>query len=297
METKTNTTAATAAGAKKRVTPTQQVLKRLFKNKGAVIGLIIIVIMILLAVLSPWIMPYDYAQIDILNKCQTPSAQHLLGTDHLGRDILSRILYGGRASLQIGIFSALGAMALATIIGSISGFFGGKVDNIMMRALDIIQAMPGMLLSVVICAVLGNGLFETTVALMIGNMTSSARIMRGTVLTVRKSEYIDAAVVDNTGKLGIIWKHIVPNAFSPMIVQATMGCAHAILTAASLSFIGLGVQPPTPEWGAMLSEGRNYIRDFPHIITIPGIAIMLTVLALNLFGDGLRDALDPKQKR
>jgi peptide/nickel transport system permease protein len=221
----------------------------------------------------------------------------LFGTDHLGRDIFSRILYGGRASLQIGILSSLFALTCALIIGSIAGYLGGTTDNVMMRLLDIIQAMPGMLLSVTLSAVLGNGLYQTIVALSIGNLATGARIMRGSVLTIRKSEYIDAAVVDNTSKFDIIRKHIVPNAFSPMIVQATMGCARAILVAATLSFIGLGVLPPNPEWGAMLSDGRGYIRDYPYIITIPGIAIALTVLSLNLLGDGLRDALDPKLKK
>ena len=276
---------------------TRQMLKRLFRNKGAVAGLIVFVIIVALSLLAPVIAPYDYAKINIPQMFQTPSAEHWFGTDHVGRDILSRILWGGRTSLQIGILSALFAMVGAMIIGSIAGYFGGRVDNIIMRVLDVIQAMPGTLLSVVISAVLGNGLYETIIALSIGNLTTSARVMRGSIMTIRKSEYVDAAVVDNTGRLSIITKHLIPNAFSPMIVQATMGAAHAILVAATLSFIGLGVQPPTPEWGAMLSEGRGYIRDYPHIITIPGIAIMLTVLSLNLLGDGLRDALDPKQKR
>lgn len=272
-------------------------MKRLFKNKSAMAGLIVLVVIILLSLLAPIIAPYGYADIDIPNMFSSPSGQHLFGTDHMGRDIFSRILYGGRASLQIGILSSLTALVGALIIGSVAGYFGGTTDNIMMRILDVIQAMPGFLLSVTLSAVLGNGLYQTIVALSIGNLATSARIMRGSVMTIRKSEYIDAATADNTNRFDIIRKHILPNAFSPMIVQATMGCARAILTAATLSFIGLGVQPPTPEWGAMLSEGRSYIRDYPYIITVPGIAIMLTVLALNLLGDGLRDALDPKQKR
>ncbi len=276
---------------------TRQMLKRLFRNKGAVAGLIVFVIIVILSLLAPVIAPYEYAKINIPHMFQTPNAEHLLGTDHLGRDILSRLLWGGRTSLQIGILAALFAMVGAMIIGSIAGYCGGKVDNIIMRVLDVIQAMPGTLLSVVLSAVLGNGLYETILALSIGNMTTSARVMRGSIMSIRKAEYIDAALVDNTSRFAIITKHLIPNAFSPMIVQATMGAAHAILVAATLSFIGLGVQPPTPEWGAMLSEGRGYIRDYPHIITIPGIAIMLTVLSLNLLGDGLRDALDPKQKR
>ena len=282
---------------KKKSGPFRQTMKRLFKNKGAVAGLIVITVIILLSALAPFIAPYGYADINISNMFSTPSSQHWFGTDHMGRDIFSRILYGGRASLQIGFLSSFIATIGAMIIGSIAGFFGGRTDNIMMRVLDVIQAMPGVLLSVTISAVLGTGLYETIIALSIGNLATSARIMRGSVLTIRKAEYIDAAMADSTGNFDIIRKHILPNAFSPMIVQATMGCARAILVAATLSFIGLGVQPPNPEWGAMLSAGRNYIRDYPHIITVPGIAIMLTVLALNLLGDGLRDALDPKLKR
>ena len=277
--------------------PFRQAMKRLLRNKGAVVGLIILTIIILLSLLAPLIAPYGFAEINIPNKFSPPSKDHWFGTDNVGRDIFSRILYGGRASLQIGLISSFFAVIGAVIIGSIAGFFGGTTDNIMMRALDVIQAMPGFLLSIVIAAVLGNGLYETIIALSIGNLATSARIMRGSVLMIRKVEYIDAAVADNTSRFNIIRKHILPNAFSPLIVQATMGSARAILVAATLSFIGLGVQPPNPEWGAMLSAGRSYIRDYPYIITIPGIAIMLTVLSLNLLGDGLRDALDPKQKR
>jgi peptide/nickel transport system permease protein len=234
---------------------------------------------------------------DIASRFAAPSKDHLFGCDSMGRDIFSRILYGGRYSLQIGIIASGCAAIMAVFIGSAAGYFGGKVDNALMRILDVIQAIPGMLLSIAISAVLGNGLYETIIALAIGNVSTMSRILRGSILTVRKSEYIDAAVVDNSSNLRIIRKHILPNSISPLIVQITMGCAHVILVAASLSFIGLGVQPPEPEWGAMLSAGRSYIRDYPHMTLFPGIAIMLTVLSLNLLGDGLRDALDPKQKR
>ena len=272
-------------------------VKRLFKNKGALAGLVVITIIILLSLLAPIIAPYGYAEIDIPNKFSPPSREHLFGTDSMGRDILSRILYGGRFSLQIGILASGSAVIISIVLGSIAGYFGGRVDNIMMRALDVIQAIPGLLLSVALSAVLGTGLYETIVALAIGNLSTCTRILRGSVLTVRKAEYIDSAVADNTGSFGIIRKHILPNSISPLIVQATMGCARVILVAASLSFIGLGVQPPDPEWGAMLTAGRSYIRDYPYLVMFPGMAIALTVLSLNLLGDGLRDALDPKHKR
>lgn len=281
----------------KKNSPFRQTMKRLFANKGAVVGLVVLVIIITLSILAPVIAPYGYAEMSISDRFAGPSKEHWFGCDSMGRDIFSRILYGGRFSLQIGFIASGTAAILGIIIGSAAGYFGGKVDNVLMRILDVIQAIPGMLLSIAISAVLGNGLYETIIALAIGNVSTMSRVLRGSILTVRKAEYIDAAVVDNSSPLRIIRKHILPNSISPLIVQVTMGCAHVILVAASLSFIGLGVQPPDPEWGAMLSAGRSFIRDYPHMTLFPGITIMVTVLSLNLLGDGLRDALDPKQKR
>ncbi len=275
----------------------KQTLKRLFSNKGAVVGLVIVIVIILLSIFAPLIAPYSITDMDMAYRFAGPSKEHWFGCDSTGRDILSRLLYGGRFSLQIGFIASGAAALLGIVIGSVSGYFGGKVDNIIMRILDIIQAIPGMLLSIAISAVLGNGLYETIIALAIGNLSTMSRVLRGSILSVRKSEYIDAAITDNSSHLRIIRKHILPNSIAPLIVQVTMGCAHVILTAATLSFIGLGVQPPDPEWGAMLSAGRDYIRDYPHLTLFPGLAIMLTVLSLNLLGDGLRDALDPKQKK
>jgi peptide/nickel transport system permease protein len=273
------------------------VMARLFKNKGATVGLIIISILILLAIFAPLVAPYGYTDMNMANRFSHETKENFFGTDELGRDIFSRILYGGRYSIQIGLLATLVSASAGMIIGSIVGFYGGKIDNIIMRITDIIQAIPGLLLSVIVAAVLGNGLYETVLALSIGGIPNYIRILRGSILTVRKNEYIDAAIADNSGSFRTIIKHILPNAISPIIVQATMGSANCILTAASLSFIGLGVQPPNPEWGAMLSAGRNYIRDHAHMVIYPGVAIMLTVLSLNLLGDGLRDALDPKLKR
>jgi peptide/nickel transport system permease protein len=272
-------------------------LKRFFRHKGAAAGLVVAIIIILLAIFAPLIAPYGYAKLSMANKFALPSREHLFGCDELGRDIFSRILYGGRFSLQIGFISTAIAVAIGVAIGSIVGYFGGRIDNIIMRIMDIIQAIPGMLLSIAISAVLGNGLYETMIALAIGNIPNYCRILRGSILTVRKSEYLDAALADNISPIRIIRKNILPNSISPIIVQATMGSANIILTAAALSFIGLGVQPPNPEWGAMLSGARSFIRDYPHMILFPGLAIMLVVLSLNLLGDGLRDALDPKLKR
>ena len=272
-------------------------LKKLFRNKGALIGVIVMVIILLAVIVGPLISPYNYAMLDPMNMFAKPSLEHPFGCDELGRDILTRVMYGGKYSLFIGLGAVCLALVCGIILGSIAGFIGGKVENVIMRVMDVIQAIPGMLLSIAISSVLGTGMVEMAVALGVGNIAPFTRILRGSILTVRKSEYVDAAVVDNTSKFTIIRKHILPNAISPIIVQATLGAANAILIASSLSFVGVGIQPPEPEWGAMLSAGRNYIRDYPHMLIFPGLAIALTVLSLNLFGDGLRDALDPKLKK
>lgn len=273
------------------------VMGRLIQNKGALVGLIVLIIIILVSILAPLIAPYGYADYDVSVMFAKPSAEHLFGCDELGRDIFSRVLYGGRYSLQIGIFASFGAAIMAVILGSLAGYFGGIVDTIIMRFIDIIQTIPGLLLSVALSAVLGTGLYETMVALAIGQMSGQIRIFRAAVLQVSKTDYIDSAIIDNAKPSSIIVRHIIPNAISPLIVQVTMGAAHVILVAATLSFIGLGVQPPSPEWGAMLSSARNFVRDYPHMLIFPGLAILLTVLSLNLLGDGLRDALDPKLKK
>ncbi|MDR1863327.1 MAG: ABC transporter permease [Treponema sp.] len=273
-----------------------QVLRRLRKNKAAMLGLYIFLFEVLIAFLSRWIIPYDYTAMDLKNLLASPSLKHLFGTDELGRDVFSRILYGMQYSLSIGVSAVLVAIFAGVVIGSVAGYFGGTVDNIIMRILDVIQAIPGLLLTIAISAVLGSGFDKTILALGMGNIPGYARLLRASIMNIRKMEYLEAAEVINCGKLRIIARHLLPNSFAPLIVQATMGVAGAILTAASLSFIGLGVRPPTPEWGAMLSAGRSYMRDYPHLVIFPGVSIMIMVLALNILGDGLRDALDPKLK-
>ncbi|MCI9149243.1 MAG: ABC transporter permease [Lachnospiraceae bacterium] len=270
--------------------------RRLCRNKMAVIGMCISIFLVLVAVFAPLLMPYPYDQSDFAATFAKPSSAHLFGTDDLGRDILSRLIYGARYSLQIGIISVAGAMVGGILLGSIAGYFGGWVDDVTMRFLDIIQAVPGMVLSIAVSAVLGPGFGNCILALTIGMIPSFSRMMRASILNVRKMEYLEAATSINCNHLRIILRHVLPNALSPLIVQATMSVATAILIAASLSFIGLGVQPPEPEWGAMLSAGRGYFRDYPHLVWFPGITIMVAVLSLNMFGDGLRDALDPKLK-
>lgn len=284
------------AGKKRRNSQFWLTLGRLKRNHLAMVGLVIIVVMIILALLAPYISPYPYEAADFKNRYATPSAEHWFGTDELGRDIFSRLLYGSRYSLRIGLISVAISAIGGIFFGALAGYFGGAVDNIIMRLLDVLQAMPGIVLAIAISAALGPGLTNSVIALSISSIPGYARMTRASILNVRKMEYLEAATSINCSNARIIWKHVLPNALSPLIVQATMGIAGAIMGAAMLSFIGLGVQPPTPEWGAMLSAGRSYLRDYPHLCIFPGVMIMMAVLSLNMLGDGLRDALDPKLK-
>ena len=273
-----------------------QVMHRLSRNRVSMTGLVVILILIVLAILSPWIMPYDYTRMDMSNMYATPSWAHPFGCDELGRDIFSRALYGARASLSLGLLATLLSTAIGVVLGSLVGYFGGWVDTVVMRLLDILQAIPGMLLSIAISAALGSGFGNTIIALSIGGVPMTVRLLRGSILTVRKQEYIEAAEKINCSRLRIITSHILPNSIAPLIVSVTMGIGNTILAAAGLSYIGLGVQPPTPEWGAMLSAGKSVITRYPHLCVFPGLCIMVVVLCFNMLGDGLRDAMDPKLK-
>ena len=292
---------AEAATVVKTARPKKQsefvrVFKELRKNSTAMLGLCTLLVETILVILAPVIAPYDYTAMDIVAAQQGPSAAHWFGTDELGRDTFSRVLYGGRYSISMGVLAVMISTTVGMTIGAVAGYFGGKVDNILMRLLDVIQSLPAMLLSIVLSAVLGPGYFNTILALSVNGMPASARMLRAQMMKVRGNEYIEAAQSINCSKFRIIVRHMIPNSFSPNIVQATMSIAHMIVMAASLSFIGLGVQPPTPEWGAMLTGARQFIRQCPHMVIFPGLAIAVTVLAVNLMGDGLRDALDPKLK-
>jgi peptide/nickel transport system permease protein len=280
----------------KKKSQTVIVLKRLFSNKAAIVSLIILILLVLMAIFAPIIEPYPYDKTDVLHAFNAPSWKHIFGTDELGRDVLSRIMYGARYSLSLGILAVVLATIVGMIIGSITGYFGGTYDIVIMRFLDIFQSIPGLLLCVAISTVLGPGFFNTILALSIGNIPMTVRLLRGSIFSIRKSEYLEAATAINCSTVRTIIKHVIPNSFAPLIVSGTMSVGNTILTAASLSYIGLGVQPPTPEWGAMISGASNYIRAYPYLVIVPGVFIMLTVLALNILGDGLRDALDPKLK-
>lgn len=281
---------------KKRKKASSAVLKRLLSDKSTVIGLAILAILVLMAVFAPLVAPYSYKKINPAIAFQGPSWAHPFGTDELGRDVLSRIIYGARWSLSVGFLSMIVSAACGMFIGSIAGYCGGKVDNIIMRCMDVLQSFPQLLLAIVISAALGSGLDKCVIALGVSGIPVFARHMRASIMSIKGLEYVEAAVSIDCSDARIITRHIIPNALSPILVQASLSIAACILSAAALSFIGLGVQPPTPEWGAMLSAGRNYIRDYPHLVLFPGLFIMITVLSLNMVGDALRDALDPRLK-
>jgi len=273
-----------------------EIWRQLKRNKLAVVALVVLALLVLIAFLAPYIAPYPYSQQNSKLANAKPSAEHLLGNDRLGRDILSRLLWGSRQSLQMGVIAVAIAATIGILLGAITGFYGGWVDNLGMRLLDIYQAIPMFLLCVSLAAIMGPSLRNAIIALGIGTVPGYARIMRASVLTVREKEYIEAAKAINTRSGRIIFEHIIPNAIGPLIVQITMGVGSCILAGSALSFIGLGVQPPMPEWGAMISDARSVMREHPTHALYPGICVMISVLACNLLGDGLRDALDPRLK-
>jgi len=269
---------------------------RLKKNKAAVVCLFIIIAIILVAILAPVIAPYPYAQQNYSNTYAPPSLEHLLGTDQLGRDVLSRLIYGAGQSLQLGVISTVIAAVVGIIIGSIAGYYGGWTDTLIMRFFDIYQSVPMFLLCITLAAVMGPSLQNATLAIGISMIPGPARMMRASILSIREMEYVEAAKSINAGSIRIIRKYIIPNAIAPLIVFITMNIGMNILAGSALSFIGLGAQPPIPEWGSMVSDARNVMRDHGTLALYPGLCIMITVLAFNLLGDGLRDALDPRLK-
>ncbi|ARK28411.1 nickel transporter permease [Halalkalibacter krulwichiae] len=270
--------------------------KKLRKNKAAMVGGFLILFFILVAIIGPYFTPYEPNVQNHVNKLASPSAEHWFGTDHHGRDIFTRIIHGMSITLYVGFFSVVIGAIVGIFLGVVSGYYGGKLDAFIMRVMDVLLAFPGILLALAIVSVLGGSLTNVIIAVGIFSIPVFARIVRGSTLAVRKLEYIDAVRSLGASDARIIFKHVLPNVTSPLIVQATLSIATSILTASGLSFLGMGAQPPTPEWGAMLSDGRNYMWDAPHVAFFPGVAIVIVVLAFNIFGDGLRDALDPKMK-
>ena len=271
--------------------------KRLLKNKSAVFGGTIVLLVILIGIIGPFVLKTDPSAQDVLNKLQPPSKEHWFGTDNYGRDIFTRIVYGTQLTLYVGFFSVAIGGVIGVILGIVSGYYGRFIDTVIMRIMDILLAFPGILLALAIVSVLGGSLTNVIIAVGIFSVPAFARIVRGSTLQVKKLEYIDAVRALGASDMRIIFRHILPNILSPIIVQATMRIATAILTASGLAFLGLGAQPPTPEWGLMLSDGRAYMHDSSHMVIFPGMMIIIVVLAFNIFGDGLRDALDPKMKR
>lgn len=281
----------------KRKSQLRQVAERLLDNKGAVVGLILLVIILLVSLIGPYFSPYEYTEMILTDKFMAPCAKHPLGTDGYGRDILVRLMYGGRYSLLLGFSGAISGMLVGIVLGLINGYIGGTFDTVFMRFLDIWAAIPGQLLSIIISTALGPGFVNTVIALSIGEVPLVIRLMRAQILRVRKEEYLEAAHSINASPLRIMFKHILPNVISPIIVNTTMNIGAVITSAAALSYLGLGIKPPNPEWGAMLSAGKNYIGVYNWLVLYPGLCIALVVLCVNLFGDGLRDAIDPKMKK
>ena len=271
-------------------------LRRVVRSRNVVVGATILFIVTLLVALAPHISPYGPTEQFRRNRLQPANAEFLMGTDNLGRDIWSRILYGGQVSLQVGIISVAIGATLGALLGLLAGYLGGRTDTIIMRFIDVMMAFPGILLSLVIVAVLGRNLPNVMVAVGLSSVPVYTRVVRGSTLSVKQLDFIVAAQALGGGSWRIMMRHILPNVAAPLTVVATNGVASAIITGAALSFLGLGQQPPDPEWGLMLNEGREFIRVAAWVTTFPGMAIMVTVLAINLLGDGLRDILDPRLK-
>jgi len=285
-----------AAGAAGSVTAGSQVLRRLRRNRLAMAGLAIILVFIAMAAFAPWVATHDPLRSSFGQRLQPPSAEHWLGTDELGRDVFSRMVYGARISLRIGFIAVAIGILVGVPLGAVSAYYGGWIDLLVQRIIDVMLAFPGILLAIVLVSVLGVGLENVMIAVGIVSIPVYTRLVRGSALAVKRKEFVEAARAAGAGDLAIIVRHILPSCIAPVIVQSTLQVGSSILWAAGLGYLGLGAQPPTPEWGTMLSRGRQYLFTAPHITTSIGVVIMLVVLGFNLLGDGLRDALDPRLK-
>ena len=269
-------------------------LKSLIANKGALVGLVILCVLILAAIAAPLITPYSPIKINPPAQLQPPSRTHWMGTDGFGRDLYTRVVYGARISLPVGLIAVAISAVAGVFLGLIAGYYGKIIDGVIMRIIDIMLAFPGILLALVIVAILGPNLQNVMIAVGISGIPRFSRLIRGSVLSARENLYVDAARVVGVPNRLILYRHILPNVIGPTVILSTLSVGYAILSAAGLSFLGLGAQPPSPEWGSMLANGRQFLQSDPWVTTTPGIAILITVLAVNLFGDGLRDILDPR---
>lgn len=271
-------------------------LFRLSRNPGSIAGVIILLILILMSISAPIITHYDPIAITPGDRLMPPSAVHLMGTDNFGRDMFTRVVFGGRISLSVGIISVFVALLFGVPMGLISGYYGGKLDSVIMRLVDVMLAFPGILLALVIIAIMGPSIFNVMIAVGISAIPTFARVTRASVLKTKEEMFVEAAILMGCRTRRILLSHILPNILGPVVVISTLGIGGAIISGSALSFLGLGATPPTPEWGLLLSDGRNYLAQAWWITTFPGVAIMIAVLSINLIGDGLRDALDPKMK-
>ena len=276
--------------------PTKDAWRRLLRNKMSIVGMTVIVCLILVAIFADIIAPYSYQEQNYSAISQGPSLAHLFGTDNMGRDIFSRCVYGARWSLPIGLLCVVAGMALGGTLGVAAGYCGGKIDNAIMRVMDVFQAIPAILMAIAVVAVLENGIAQLVVAMSVAFMPNVAKTCRAAIFTVKDSEYVEASRAIGVSQARIIVRHLVPNAIGVIVINAVGMVGAAILMVSTLSYIGVGIVPPTPEWGAILSAGKEYIRSGVHMVLFPGLMIMLTVISFNLFGDGLRDALDPRLK-
>jgi len=278
------------------ISPWKEAWRSFKKNKIALVGMGIVIFFISIALFAPLIAPYDFKEPDYSARLQAPSKEHIFGTDDFGRDIFSRVIYGARISLWVGFFSVLGSVIVGSLLGIIAGYYGRWVDTIISRIFDIMLAFPSILLAIGIVAVLGPSLENALIAIAVINIPNFGRLIRSRVLSIKQEEYIVAARAIGMSDARILFNHILPNSMAPIIVQGTLAIATAIIEAAALGFLGLGAQPPNPEWGKMLADSKEYLVQAPWTMVFPGLAIMLTVLGFNLMGDGLRDALDPRMK-
>jgi ABC-type dipeptide/oligopeptide/nickel transport system permease subunit len=274
----------------------QRVVHEVVTNRLALIGTILLLTAFAVAILAPVLATHDPREQSLLRRLAPPSSEYRLGTDELGRDEFSRLVWGARYSLFIGFAGTFGGLVLGTIVGLAAGFFGGSVDTLVMRLIDIMYAFPGILLAILIVAIVGPSIVNLIIVLAIWGTPTLSRIVRSSVLMLKSEEFVQAAVALGASRTRIMTRHLLPNCVGPIIVYSTLGLADALLTTAGLGFLGLGVQAPAPEWGTMLSVGRNYLREAPHLMIFPGLLILLTVISLNLIGDALRDALDPRTR-